>query len=427
MANCTDETTTAIDDIMSHQSGAAAHTGDSHQPSNNNQTDKDATHQTTPSRHRVEGQRENLIYSEDLGFLPMRKDPRYAFYRHPKQLKFDVKNEDILQNIEQANLLEHLELLQISRSNKSIEIRFDTEKAAQQFVDCEISVNGDSLAFRSNAQRRLRVSIHGVHPTIPDAALEYELSPYFGGVLDIKRDTKQYKNKVYETGTRTFLVTELFQHIPRSCRIMNRWCLVYYTGQPYTARKPQTEMESRQNNEPSNSDKEESMSTSNTDSNSQKDLSDDRSDASFQTVEEKDIGFTSKRNIDTESEAPTSKKQKSDKDNCFDMGLTIQQLTTIVRELEEHEFRNVAEVLGEDRSDEIDGVISNMICLVETARDISNVPSEQLVLYDKLQKKREKQISTEAMHDSFVHTGFYKKHFLRMKRLRDERASQPPP
>ena len=108
------------------------------------------------------------------------------------------------------------------------------------------------------------------------------------------------------------------------------------------------------------------------------------------------------------------------------MELMIQQLTTVVRELEEHEFRNVAEVLGEDRSDEIDGVISNMICLVETARDISNVPSEQLVLYEKLQKKREKQISTDAMHDSFVHTGFHKKHFLRMKRLRDECASQPP-
>ena len=169
------------------------------------------------------------------------------------------------------------------------------------------------------------------------------------------------------------------------------------------------------------------MSTSDTDSNSQKDLSDDRSDASFETVEEKDIGFTSKRNIDRECEPPTSKKQKSDKGNCFDMDVMIQQLTNIVRELEEHEFRNVAEVLGEDRSDEIDGVISNMICLVETARDISNVPSEQLVLYDKLQKKREKQVSTEAMHDSFVHTGFYKKHFLRMNKLRDERASQPPP
>ena len=30
MANCTDATTTAIDDMMSHQSGAAAHTGDLH-------------------------------------------------------------------------------------------------------------------------------------------------------------------------------------------------------------------------------------------------------------------------------------------------------------------------------------------------------------------------------------------------------------
>ena len=74
------------------------------------------------------------------------------------------------------------------------------------------------------------------------------------------------------------------------------------------------------------------MSTSNTETNSQKDLSDDRSDASFETVEEKDIGFTSKRNIKTECDEPTNKKHKSDKDNCFDMELMIKQLTTVVRE-----------------------------------------------------------------------------------------------
>ena len=105
----------------------------------------------------------------------------------------------------------------MSRSNKSIEVRFDSEKVAQHFVDCEISLNGNNFAFRSNAQRRLRVSIHGVHPNISDASLEYELSHYFGGILDIRRDTKQYKNKVYETGTRTFFITELYRHIPRSC------------------------------------------------------------------------------------------------------------------------------------------------------------------------------------------------------------------
>ena len=109
------------------------------------------------------------------------------------------------------------------------------------------------------------------------------------------------------------------------------------------------------------------------------------------------------------------------------MELMIKQLTTVVRGLEEHEFRNNADVLGEDRSTEIDNVIANMICLVETARDISDIPSEQLIFYEKLKKKREKQISNEATHDSFVHAGFYKKHFLRMQRLRDEHASQLPP
>ena len=90
----------------------------------------------------------------------------------------------------------------------------------------------------------------------------------------------------------------------------------------------------------------------------------------------------------------------------------IQQLTMVVRELEEHEFWNVADVLGEDRCDEIDGVISNVICLVETARDISNVPSVELVLYEKLQKKREKQISTEACMIASYTLAFIKSTFL---------------
>ena len=334
MANCTDTATTANDDRMSHQSGAAPHTGDSCINTQNQPT----TNTKERDRYQIVGQRPNLLYTEDLGYIPMGKDPRYVFYWHGKSQKFDVKNEDVLQAIEEHGVLENLELLQVSRSNKSIEIRFNSEQTAQHFVDCEVKISGSSFRFRRNAQRRLRVSIHGVHPNVPDAALEYELLQYFGGVLEIKRDTKQYKTKVYQTGTRTFLISELYEHIPRSCCIMNRWCLVYYTGQPYTARKNQTQMESRQN-EPSNSDKEESMSTSDTDSNLQKDLSDERSDATFDTVEKKDIGFTLKRNMETECEPPTSKKNKSDKGNCFDMELMIQQLTTIVRELEEHDFR----------------------------------------------------------------------------------------
>ena len=65
----------------------------------------------------------------------------------------------------------------------------------------------------------------------------------------------------------------------------------------------------------------------------------------FETVEEKDI---SKRNTEREGEEPSNKKQKPDKDNCFDIELMIKQLTTVVRELEKHEFQNVIDAPGEN-------------------------------------------------------------------------------
>ena len=89
-----------------------------------------------------------------------------------KLQKLNVKNEDALQAIEEYGVPENLELLQVSRSNKSIEIRFDSEQTAQHFVDCDVKISGSSFPFRRNAQRRLRVSIHGVHPNVPDAALK---------------------------------------------------------------------------------------------------------------------------------------------------------------------------------------------------------------------------------------------------------------
>ena len=155
----------------------------------------------------------------------MRKDPRYVFYRHGKSQKFDVKNEDVLQAIEEHGVLENLELLEVSRTNKSIEIKFDSEQTAQHFVDCEVKISGSSFPFRRNGQRRLRVSIHGVHPNVPDAALEYDLLQYFGGVLEIKRDTKEYKTKVYQTGTRTFLISELVPGSSSAASYVQRWAL----------------------------------------------------------------------------------------------------------------------------------------------------------------------------------------------------------
>lgn len=126
-------------------------------------------------RYTKEGQRENLLYKEELGFVPMRQDPRYVFYRQDKSKKFDLKNEDVLHCLEKINLLQNLELLQVLWSNKSVEIRSDSEQVAQDFLTYDITIRETKVVFRYNAFRRLRVSIYEVHLNVSEAALEYEM------------------------------------------------------------------------------------------------------------------------------------------------------------------------------------------------------------------------------------------------------------
>ena len=105
---------------------------------------------------------------------------------------------------------------------------------------------------------------------------------------------------------------------------------MYYTDQPYSARKPKTQINKQQEN--SDSDKEESMSTSEAGTNSQKGDSDEESSTSFQTVEEKDVGFSSKTNWQEERGEPCHKKKKEE-EKCVgsEMEFMISQLTAIVR------------------------------------------------------------------------------------------------
>ena len=117
MANSTDAATSAIDDRMSHQLVAAPHTGDSSMNTKNQAT----TNTKQPDCYQIVGQRPNLLYTEDLGYIPMQKDPQYVFYRHGKSQKFDIKNEDVLHAIEEHGLLQiwnyymYLDLINPSR------------------------------------------------------------------------------------------------------------------------------------------------------------------------------------------------------------------------------------------------------------------------------------------------------------------------
>lgn len=82
----------------------------------------------------------------------------------------------------------------------------------------------------------------------------------------------------------------------------------------------------------SDSDKTELMSNSETGASSEMGDSDEESSATFETVGEKDVGLSSKRNRQEETGKPCHKiKREEEKSMSSEMELMISQLTTIVR------------------------------------------------------------------------------------------------
>ena len=101
--------------------------------------------------------RRNLLHEECLGFIPNsmkgRQDPRYVYAKFFKQYKdFDYTNEDFLNIIEELDLLQQLQILQISNPNKSIDVFFRTEDAADMFVKHHISIRGKPIPFIRKAK-----------------------------------------------------------------------------------------------------------------------------------------------------------------------------------------------------------------------------------------------------------------------------------
>ena len=172
------------------------------------------------------------------GSLSDKRDPRYLCAKFPKDYKdFDFTQEDI-QVLEEADLLQYLEILQISKPNKSINVYFNTEVAAQFFVNKHIEIRGKPVPFIRNAKRILRVTISGIHPDLTDEELRSELYEYVADVSSIRHSGRNYKGIVFKDECRQFYVTNLTQHIPRSLKIGNMGCLVFYRDQPVPQRKP---------------------------------------------------------------------------------------------------------------------------------------------------------------------------------------------
>ena len=119
-----------------------------------------------------------------------------------------------------------LQQLQISKPNKSIDVFFRTEDAADFFVKKHIEIRGKPIPFIRKAKRILRITVKGVNPEISDDMLLYELEPFNEHCSSVKHNEIHHRGTTFRDGTRQTFVTHLARHIPRSIKIGNRWCLV---------------------------------------------------------------------------------------------------------------------------------------------------------------------------------------------------------
>ena len=121
-------------------------------------TDTQAAEQPTKDPELKQQFNGNLLYEESLGSVPGAHggshNPRFVFAKFKKDYKeFDFTNEDILEKLEEMDLLKYLRLLQISKPNKSIDIMFKTEDAADFFVNQHMEVREKPLSFVRKAKR----------------------------------------------------------------------------------------------------------------------------------------------------------------------------------------------------------------------------------------------------------------------------------
>ena len=151
------------------------------QPSTDIQTETREQPKTeTAKEQHVKQSNINLLYGECLGFIlgtrKGKQDPRYVYAKFRKDYKdFDYTYEDVLELLEEAKLLKYLQVLQISKPNKSIGIYFRTEDATNFCVEKHIEIRGKPIPFIGKAKRVLKVTIKGVHPDIGNDTLRSEL------------------------------------------------------------------------------------------------------------------------------------------------------------------------------------------------------------------------------------------------------------
>ena len=174
------------------------------------------------------------------------------------------------------------------------------------------------MPFVRKAKRVLKVVIKGVHPEMTNDELLLELMPYIEHASSIRTSDRHYNGVTFYDGTKQVFVTHLTKHLPRSMKIGNRWCLVFYKDQPVPDRRPPqptpAEAEAPPSEE-SNTQMELEEPGRGTSADELSETTSEASEASLQIVVDKpmpEASQTSKRAREPEEEGTeeTEKKQK---------------------------------------------------------------------------------------------------------------------
>ena len=323
----------------------------------------------------------NLLYEESLELIPGtlrdRQDPRYVFAKFPKQYKnFDFTNEDVLKVLEEEDLLQYLDLLQISKTNRSIDIRFRTEDAADFFVNKHIEIRRKPVPCIRKAKRVLKVVIKRVHPEMTNDELMMELIPYVEHASSVRNSDRHYNGVTFYDGTKQVFVTHLTRHIPRSMKIGNKWCLVFCKDQPVPDRRPPQPTPAAveaPSSEESNTHTELEEPGRGTSADELSEVTSETSEISLQIVVDEpmpEASQTSQRVREPDEEGTeTEKKQKYSEEE--ELNSCVMHLREIVKELEEGEFKNIPEVLGIPAIEHVERAVGTMIALAGSITSIS--------------------------------------------------------
>ena len=151
-----------------------------------------------------------------------------------------INTDIIADDLDRIDLLEHIDVIQLSPGGKILEIAFKNRRAKEYLVINGLNTHGVNLTFRHDTPPLIHVSVLSVPAQMQLHVVKEEMQRY-GKIEECFDVLKRFgKRKIQiANGTRVFKYSKLYKAIPRSLLFGGRPCPVIYTGQQEHLRNQQ--------------------------------------------------------------------------------------------------------------------------------------------------------------------------------------------